>query len=79
VRSEKDVQSRKLLTDPPKFTTHDPYLGEIGWTADPEKHEMGVTSRLQPLLTLEIDLDLAAWVRYAYPRHVADGLPSFFL
>jgi N-carbamoylputrescine amidase len=47
--------------------------GGGGWIIEPEEgHVLGVTSREQPFLTLEIDLSIAEAAKHTYPRYVLD-------
>jgi N-carbamoylputrescine amidase len=47
--------------------------GGSGWIIEPaEGQVLGVTSREQPLLTLEIDLSVAEVAKHTYPRYVFD-------
>jgi N-carbamoylputrescine amidase len=44
-----------------------------GWIIEPEEGAvLGVTSPQEPLLTLEIDLDVADAAKHTYPRYVPD-------
>lgn len=48
-------------------------FGGSGWVIEPEEgNVLGVTSRDQPFLTLEIDLEKAEKAKGTYPRYVAD-------
>jgi N-carbamoylputrescine amidase len=47
--------------------------GGNGWIIEPEEGKvLGVTSREQPFLTLEIDLSIADSAKHTYPRYVLD-------
>ena len=47
--------------------------GGSGWIIEPERGKvLGVTSREQPFLTLEIDLSVAEAAKHTYPRYVLD-------
>ena len=47
--------------------------GGSGWIIEPEEGKvLGVTSREQPFLTLEIDLSVAEAAKHTYPRYVLD-------
>lgn len=47
--------------------------GGSGWIIEPEGGKvLGVTSREQPFLTLEIDLSVAEAAKHTYPRNVLD-------
>jgi N-carbamoylputrescine amidase len=45
------------------------HLGGQGWIVDPEGEILGVTSREQPFVTVEIDLGLAEQAKHTYPRY----------
>jgi N-carbamoylputrescine amidase len=46
--------------------------GGSGWIIEPQEGQvLGVTSREQPFLTLELDLSIAEKAKYTYPRCVA--------
>jgi N-carbamoylputrescine amidase len=47
-------------------------LGGHGWIADPEGVVLGQTSKDEPFLTLEIDLDIADRSKKTYPRYISD-------
>lgn len=47
-------------------------LGGHGWIADPEGVVLGETSKDEPFLTLEIDLDIADRSKNTYPRYISD-------
>ena len=48
-------------------------FGGAGWIIEPEEgNVLGVTSRDQPFLTLEIDLEKAEKAKRTYPRYVSD-------
>jgi N-carbamoylputrescine amidase len=55
-----------------KFSQTDRNLGGLGWIIDPEGYVMGVTSQTEPIITVEIDLDLADRAKKTYPRYVPD-------
>ena len=47
--------------------------GGSGWIIEPEGGEvLGVTSREQPFLTLEIDIRVAEAAKHTYPRYILD-------
>ena len=45
------------------------HLGGQGWIVDPEGEILGVTSKEQPFVTVEIDLGLAEQAKHTYPRY----------
>jgi N-carbamoylputrescine amidase len=48
-------------------------FGGSGWVIEPEEgNVLGVTSRDQPFITLEIDLEKAEKAKRTYPRYVSD-------
>ena len=48
-------------------------FGGAGWVIEPEEGTvLGVTSREEPFLTVEIDLEMAEKSKLTYPRYVAD-------
>jgi N-carbamoylputrescine amidase len=47
--------------------------GGSGWIIEPEEGKvLGVTTREQPFLTLEIDISVAEAAKHTYPRYVLD-------
>jgi N-carbamoylputrescine amidase len=55
-----------------KYSSDDLNLGGLGWITDPEGHILGVTSQAEPILTVEVDLDIADRAKKTYPRYVPD-------
>ncbi|MCG8351079.1 MAG: carbon-nitrogen hydrolase family protein [Chloroflexales bacterium] len=51
---------------------HDSDFGGQGWVIDPDGAILGVTSREQPFVTVEIDLRHAEAAKQTYPRYVLD-------
>jgi N-carbamoylputrescine amidase len=47
-------------------------FGGQGWVIGPEGQVMGITSRQQPFLTIEIDLSEAERAKVTYPRYVLE-------
>ena len=48
-------------------------FGGAGWVIEPEEgNVLGVTSQDKPLLTVEIDLEIAEKSKRSYPRYVSD-------
>lgn len=47
-------------------------FGGQGWVVDPDGAVLGLTSREQPFVTVEIDLHTAELARQTYPRYVRD-------
>ncbi len=47
-------------------------LGGQGWIVDPNGKVLGLTSREQPFLTLDLDLKKAEKAKQTYPRYVKD-------
>lgn len=45
------------------------HLGGQGWIVDPEGGVLGVTSREQPFVTAQIDLNIADQAKHTYPRY----------
>ena len=50
----------------------DPNLGGMGWIINPEGEILGLTSRTEPILTVEIDLNVTDRAKLTYPRYVPD-------
>jgi N-carbamoylputrescine amidase len=50
--------------------TASPALGGTGWVIDPEGEILAVTSREQPYVTVEIDLQQAEFAKKTYPRYL---------
>ena len=48
------------------------HMGGQGWIIDPDGRILGVTSKKEPFLTLEIDLDMAEAAKRTYPRDVKE-------
>jgi N-carbamoylputrescine amidase len=47
--------------------------GGSGWVIEPEEGDvLGVTSTVEPFLTVDIDLDIANGAKASYPRYVAE-------
>jgi len=46
--------------------------GGSGWIIDPDGEVLGLTSKDEPFLTLELDLELAERAKTTYPRYVHD-------
>jgi N-carbamoylputrescine amidase len=55
-----------------KFSLEGADLGGQGWIIDPDGEVLGVTSRNDPFLTVNIDLEEADRAKETYPRYVAD-------
>jgi N-carbamoylputrescine amidase len=55
-----------------KSSSTNPDLGGLGWIIDPDGQVMGMTSQSEPIITIEIDLDLADQAKKTYPRYVPD-------
>ncbi|MFC2164860.1 carbon-nitrogen hydrolase family protein [Acidobacteriota bacterium] len=55
-----------------KFSQKGTDLGGQGWIVDPEGEVMCITSVNDPILTLEIDLDISEKAKKSYPRYVED-------
>lgn len=47
-------------------------FGGMGWVVGPDGEVLALTSRRQPFVTLEIDLERAEKAKRAYPRYVKD-------
>jgi len=54
-----------------RFSPHADFGGQ-GWVVDPDGEVLGVTSRRQPVLTVEIDLKQAESAKLTYPRDVVE-------
>jgi N-carbamoylputrescine amidase len=50
----------------------EPVHGGMGWAIDPEGVVVATTSRDQPWVTVEVDLDLADAAKGSYPRYVPE-------
>ncbi|MBN1779868.1 carbon-nitrogen hydrolase family protein [bacterium] len=46
------------------------HFGGQGWIVGPDGEVLGLTSREQPFITVEIDLDVSARAKQTYPRYV---------
>ena len=46
------------------------HFGGQGWIVDPDGKVLGLTSREQPFITVEIDLNMAERAKQTYPRYV---------
>lgn len=47
-------------------------LGGQGWIAGPDGELLGLTSQAQPILSLEVNLELADLAKQTYPRYIPD-------
>lgn len=48
-------------------------LGGVGWICDPDGVVLATTSRANPFVTLDLDLEQAALAKTTYPRYVDDS------
>jgi N-carbamoylputrescine amidase len=49
---------------------HSVHFGGQGWIVGPDGEVLGLTSREQPFVTIEIDLSVAECAKQTYPRYV---------
>jgi len=72
-RAASVVSGAFCLSSSPVSSAGEPAnLGGQGWITDPEGDVLGVTSRNQPFLTLDIDTRLAEAAKHTYPRYVPE-------